>query len=439
MDRDSLNSIDDYERFVAETIEPWTPAQRTALAASMAERWLPAYEAFSKAEKWGDAAALRRMLDSIWSHAAGRPLDSASRARFASQLHDSTPHMDDFDAEEALAAAVIFGEALKCCGTSDNLAFALGAAQSGFEAVAPDWAIDPDEQPRLWRKAAIRGELKKQLAVIEAVGALTRLDDDAIAALRRRLTSKELIGTVPRRREPTGPIALSNQALFERFRAVVESDIRTAPPPMDPSVGAHVLMIMNMSAWMGRYSRRRQILTGEYGPPADTLGIEALLAANRARDAAETRAPTWGLELQRALELTLGNPHARFDARSPEAPHGHGPSLRRLWIEATSHGESNDQAWERIIAWGRHRPESWALEDRRKKRGLADAPSLGERMARDVTWSASGDPRRPWTAQVGDERWHIGIGDFPDEHLYYLVVDDAVVGPFHDWPDRWTR
>ena len=190
---------------------------------------------------------------------------------------------------------------------------------------------------------------------------------------------------------------------------------------------------------MGRYSRRRQILTGEYGPPADSLGIEALMAWNRARDAAETRMPTWDRGLQDTLAMTLANPHVNFGAKSPAAPHGYGPSLRRLWIEATEHGETEEEAWERIMAWGRHRPESWALEDRRKKKGLADAPSLGDRMARDVAWSVSGDPQHPWTAQVDGEQWQIRIGDFPDDYLYSLVVDGAVVGPFHDWPDRWTR
>ena len=60
-------------------------------------------------------------------------------------------------------------------------------------------------------------------------------------------------------------------------------------------------------------------------------------------------------------------------------------------------------------------------------------------MAREVVWSASGDPQHPWSAQVDGEAWQIRIGDFPDDYLYSLVVNGVVVGPFHDWPDRWTR
>jgi hypothetical protein len=46
--------------FLHETIEPWSPEQRVALAAAIAERWLPVYETFSAAEQWGDPA--RRLL-----------------------------------------------------------------------------------------------------------------------------------------------------------------------------------------------------------------------------------------------------------------------------------------------------------------------------------------------------------------------------------------
>ena len=38
----ALNSIDDYEHFLWATLEAWSPEQRLALAAAMAEHWLPA-------------------------------------------------------------------------------------------------------------------------------------------------------------------------------------------------------------------------------------------------------------------------------------------------------------------------------------------------------------------------------------------------------------
>ncbi|MEW5977619.1 MAG: hypothetical protein AB1898_17635 [Acidobacteriota bacterium] len=53
-----LKSIDDYEVFLTERITPWSPPQRVALAAAIAEHWLPAYESFSAEEEWGDPAGL---------------------------------------------------------------------------------------------------------------------------------------------------------------------------------------------------------------------------------------------------------------------------------------------------------------------------------------------------------------------------------------------
>jgi uncharacterized protein YjaG (DUF416 family) len=439
MPEPELKSIDDYELLVSETLAPWTAMQRTALAAAMAERWLPAYEAFAKQEDWGDAAALRRMLDSIWGHVAGRTLDAPSRARYATQLHDSTPHMDDFDAEEALAAAVILNEALRSCGSPDNIVYALGAALSGFEAVAPDWAIDPDEQARLWRKAAIRGELKKQLAVIEQISAIRHFDEVTVEDLRKRLTSKELVGSVPARREPTGPAKVSNQALFEQYRRVIELDRRSPYRKPAPVPGTFVVEISNFGVWAGRYGRRRQILKGEYGAPADTLGMEALVRWSKARDAADKRIPNWGQPVAEMMDMIMQNPYSGLDVAAVDAPHPYGPSLRRLWLEAEARGENGDRAWDHIIAWARHRPDSWATEDQRKKKGKADAPALGDRFARAVTWTTTDDPEHAWTAVVDGAQWQIRIGDFPDDYLYSLVIDGVVVGSFHDWPDRWER
>jgi len=334
---------------------------------------------------------------------------------------------------------VILSEALRSCGTSDNHAFALGAALSGFEAVAPDWSIDPDEQPRLWRKSAIRGELKKQLIVLEHIGAIPHFDDATIKDLRRRLTSKELVGAVPARREPTGPAKVSNQALFEQYRRVIELDLRSPYRKPEPVPGTFVVEISNYGVWAGRYGRRRQILKGEYGAPADTLGIDALLRWNRARDAAELRMPDWGQTMAEMMDMIMQNPYSGLDVNAVDAPHPYGPSLRRLWVEAEARGEVGERAWDSIITWARHRPDSWAIEDQRKKKGKADAPALGDRFASAVVWSATDDPQHPWTANVDGAHWQIRIGDFPDDYLYRLVVNGEVVGAFHDWPDSWER
>ena len=128
MRSEELKSIEDYESFLDATIKRWSPEQRVALAAAMAERWLPSYETFSAAEQWGDAASLRRSLEAVWAHACGRRLAPAERARQLQLLADSTPHMDDFDAYEALAACVILHEALECCGDGRGFVQSRGPA-----------------------------------------------------------------------------------------------------------------------------------------------------------------------------------------------------------------------------------------------------------------------------------------------------------------------
>jgi hypothetical protein len=123
-------------------------------------------------------------------------LAPAELARLAAQLRDSTPHMDDFDAYEALAACTILDDALECCAQPENLAPAVRAALTGFEAAAPEWGFDPQAQPRLWRHVAARKELRKQLKLIQRIGATDRFDDQTIAALRSDLAQPAYLGEV---------------------------------------------------------------------------------------------------------------------------------------------------------------------------------------------------------------------------------------------------
>ena len=78
-----MNPLDDHEPLLRSMRAGLTRAevrqtvQRVALAAAMAERWLPVYEVFSAAEQWGDPANLRRSLDAVWNHLRGRLLSSS--------------------------------------------------------------------------------------------------------------------------------------------------------------------------------------------------------------------------------------------------------------------------------------------------------------------------------------------------------------------------
>src|SRR5512141_1600214 len=150
-------SLDDYESFIQKQIESWSPARRTALAAAMAERWLPAYETFSATESWGDPAILRQGLDAVWAVVRGdSPVVDWSRLN--NQIHNVTPHMDDFDANEALCACVMVQYALNCCQQEDNQSHAVMAVLSGLEAARPDLLMVDRVPTRWWKQAVLQRE-----------------------------------------------------------------------------------------------------------------------------------------------------------------------------------------------------------------------------------------------------------------------------------------
>src|SRR3954447_27016090 len=91
MPQRDVKNLDDYQILLTETLSPWSTAQHIALVAGLAERWFPAYESFSKEEDWGDHASLRRSIDAVWAHLAGRPLTSADANRHLGQIEEITP------------------------------------------------------------------------------------------------------------------------------------------------------------------------------------------------------------------------------------------------------------------------------------------------------------------------------------------------------------
>jgi uncharacterized protein YjaG (DUF416 family) len=444
MTNEELKTVDDYDRFVTDRLGQLTPEQRTALAAGMGERWYPAYAAFSKAEDWGDAAVLRRSLDAVWDQLRGKPLAAPERERLIAAVDEVTPHTDDFDAaDEALSACVIVKDALRCAAKRDNAADAYGAMISAFNAVAPDWFMDEDQQPRLWRQARVQTEVRKKVRLLERIAAIARFDTAAIDELRRSLTSGDMIGEVRPRRTPKVPQGRSNEELFEQYRQVIEGDTRRPRARADISRNPDLLFSELISAWGGRYGRRKQFISGTMGQLADAHAQRALVARNKARDAAVPDAADWPEDVRFMLDLSYANSAGTFDVRSPDASHGYGPSLRRLWVEARRRGATTNTAIiDALDAWGRHRPASWDGEDRRRKKSSPEAraaAALGEKLTREVAWDDTGDVDFPWSAQVDGARWRVRINDFPDEPMYSLEIEGEVVGDFHDWPEQWGR
>src|SRR5262245_49096752 len=121
MAKQELTSIDEYEVFLTEKMTAWPARRRVALAACIAERWLPAYERFSAEAEWGDPAALRRSLQAVWGHVQGAALAATDVSRHVQQLEEITPHMDDFDeAEDALIACCVLNDALRACSDPER-------------------------------------------------------------------------------------------------------------------------------------------------------------------------------------------------------------------------------------------------------------------------------------------------------------------------------
>jgi len=165
-----LNSIDEYEAFLTEKMTLWSTQQRIALGAAIVGHWLPAYEAFSAEEDWGDPDALRQSLDAVWSCVQGRVLTESDIARHTQQIDEITPHMDDFDAEEALIACAALSDALRSCGAPENtIAYVTRVALGVFEGLISEWPVEPDAQARVWRKNVVRKELQVQLNLIEEI------------------------------------------------------------------------------------------------------------------------------------------------------------------------------------------------------------------------------------------------------------------------------
>ena len=177
----------EHSRHVAATLRGWSDERRLAFVAALAERWLPEYEAYAAAERSGDPAPLRRILDAVWGHLRGQRLSDDAREELSEQVEDGTPHTEDLDSNEPLVACMVLDYALECCGPADNLSTAEAAALECCEArmrLESAFPIDPKIERRRWAEPAVRDEIAAQAALLERVGAVSRFDGETVDALR---------------------------------------------------------------------------------------------------------------------------------------------------------------------------------------------------------------------------------------------------------------
>jgi uncharacterized protein YjaG (DUF416 family) len=174
-----------HRELLSRAMSSWEPDRVVMFVAVLAEQWLPVYESFSAAEKWGSPETLRRAVDAAWDHLLGRPLAGVDQARYRSQVADVTPTMEEFDAlPPATASAEIVEHLLECCGTTPNVESGVAAAISACEMLALN-NEDDDEQAGGWLHVEVQKEIARQTKLLESVGSIAHLDHRSIDSLRR--------------------------------------------------------------------------------------------------------------------------------------------------------------------------------------------------------------------------------------------------------------
>lgn len=56
-----------------------------------------------------------------------------------------------------------------------------------------------------------------------------------------------------------------------------------------------------------------------------------------------------------------------------------------------------------------------------------------------IVWKPGMDSLHPYSTEFEGEQYLIRLNDFPDEHLYTLLIDGKEIAHFDDWPQSWTR
>ncbi|MBL8191377.1 MAG: hypothetical protein JNK38_25395 [Acidobacteria bacterium] len=67
------------------------------------------------------------------------------------------------------------------------------------------------------------------------------------------------------------------------------------------------------------------------------------------------------------------------------------------------------------------------------------ATAVKEYLDMNVVWRKNFDSDYPFAAIIDGEQCLIRLNDFPEEHLYTLLVDGVAVADFDDWPVTWVK
>ena len=64
---------------------------------------------------------------------------------------------------------------------------------------------------------------------------------------------------------------------------------------------------------------------------------------------------------------------------------------------------------------------------------------VSDYLAEEIAWRKTQDPKHPFVAEYEGEKCVIRLNDFPDEHLYTLIVNGVEIADFDDWSAQWSR
>jgi hypothetical protein len=213
------------------------------------------------------------------------------------------------------------------------------------------------------------------------------------------------------------------------------------PPTPNPAPDDQFFFSDAVSFWLTRYIPRMHGLdpAREGLPPlADSIARDLLIARIQSRNRSYTVLPEAPAQQLIAPNMLLSA--SKLDIQTLTDVPSYGPSFISLWAEAKERGLSDSETLVYIWKWAKAWPPAWGRDDERKEKGLPPVDSEVERRLRQVVeWHETGDLMFPWDAHPAGQHWRIRLNDFPDDHMYTLVVEKAELGEFDDWPETWNR
>ena len=166
---------------------------RVAFCASVCERLLPHYIAFSRQVGWGDPMLLRNLLDEVWRFVTGESPRPDRLSKYALACDRAIPHTEDHTHDltsAALDAATAICETLKC--TADGDVRRCGEI-GGYGRDTVDMyvqlrdgieASDPTLEARILADPLMQQELAKQASDLKVLAETKDIDSTIVEQLR---------------------------------------------------------------------------------------------------------------------------------------------------------------------------------------------------------------------------------------------------------------